>query len=83
MKQKKDPSPSTSAPTSKPNSGASTPQARDQEVDTFLNGVLPSTDQSKEKAVEESGNGSSKIDISKAGLPSRPYFESNGPPREL
>lgn len=78
MKQKKDPSPSTS--TSRPGSGASTPSIRDQ-VDTFLDGVLP-REESRGKDFENETS-SSKVDISKAGLPTRPYFESSGPPREL
>ena len=85
MKQKKDASPSTSTSTSNPNSGASTPNQ--EEVDTFLNGVLPNMSESKR--VEENENGGKgsttkgKIDLSKAGLPVRPFFESDGPPREL
>ena len=85
MKQKKDAPPSTSTSTSNPNSGASTPNQ--EEVDTFLNGVLPNMSESKRVEENENvGKGSTttgKIDLSKAGLPVRPYFESIGPPREL
>lgn len=89
MKQKKDDSPSTSTSTSNPNSGASTPNQ--EEVDTFLNGVLPNMNMNmnESKRVEENENGGKgsttkgKIDLSKAGLPVRPFFESDGPPREL
>lgn len=87
MKQKKDASPSTSTSTStsNPNSGASTPNP--EEVDTFLNGVLPNMSESKRVDENENGGKGStmtgKIDLSKAGLPVRPYFESIGPPREL
>ena len=89
MKQKKDASPSTSTSTStsNPNSGASTPNQ--EEVVTFLNGVLPNMNMNESKRVEENENGGKgsttkgKIDLSKAGLPVRPFFESDGPPREL
>ncbi|GAA5912005.1 RNA binding motif protein 18 [Sporobolomyces salmoneus] len=78
IKQKKDPSSSNTPP------AASTSSA-----DHFLNDLLPSTtttDDSSSTTTDQATTSStvtSKIDSAKAGLPTRPYFESNDPPREM
>ena len=70
-------------------SGSSTPKPTSSTTgaDEFLNDLLPNP--TSEPQASSTGTRTTtttknkEIDISKAGLPARPYFESNQPPREM
>ncbi|GAA5976360.1 hypothetical protein JCM5350_001432 [Sporobolomyces pararoseus] len=71
-------------------SGSSTPKPTSSTTaaDEFLNDLLPNPTSESQASSTGTTTTTTKtknkeIDISKAGLPARPYFESNQPPREM